>query len=183
MAMQARRVQIIVACNLIARLARSKPSVNFNALDMLTCAACSGHATQPSFNQPWSETTRQAGSLAHCRQPEGPADRAAIAGAERRSEIVRRPAPTNDAASQTWDPETSRCANAIPQRYRDSHRNPLKLIPDRATHRPSTPPRDTTVRASNKATILLSAVCFGNSVVRSISHGPAHFGPPSSSAR
>ena len=30
---------------------------------------------------------------------------AAIARAERRSEIVRRPAPTNDAASQTWDPK------------------------------------------------------------------------------
>ena len=56
MAMQARRVQIIVACNLIARLTRSKPSVNFSALGMLTCAAFSGQGTQPSFNQPWSET-------------------------------------------------------------------------------------------------------------------------------
>ena len=118
MAMQARHVQMIIACNLIARLTRSKPSVNFSALGMLTCAAFSGQGTQPSFNQPWSETTRQPGSLAHCRQPEGPADRAAIAGAERRSEIVRRPAPTNDSQS--------RCANAIPQRYRDSHRNPLE---------------------------------------------------------
>src|SRR5262249_48511615 len=45
MAMQARRVQIIVARNLIARLTRSKPSVNFSALDMLACAAFSRHAT------------------------------------------------------------------------------------------------------------------------------------------
>src|SRR5262249_54035603 len=51
MAMQARRVQTIIACNLIARLTRSKPSVNFSALDVLTCAAFSGQATQP-FIQP-----------------------------------------------------------------------------------------------------------------------------------
>jgi hypothetical protein len=36
MAMQARRVQIMIARNLIARLARGKPSVNFSPLDMLT---------------------------------------------------------------------------------------------------------------------------------------------------
>ena len=54
MALQARRVQMIVACNLIARLTRSKPSVNFSALDMLTCAAFSGHATHlvPGINPP-----------------------------------------------------------------------------------------------------------------------------------
>ena len=45
MAMQARRVQMIIACNLIARLTRSKPSINFSALDVLTCAAFSRHAT------------------------------------------------------------------------------------------------------------------------------------------
>jgi hypothetical protein len=50
MTMQARRVQMIVACNLIAGLTRSKPSVNFSALGMLTCAAFSGQATHPSFN-------------------------------------------------------------------------------------------------------------------------------------
>jgi hypothetical protein len=50
MAMQARRVQMIIACNLIARLTRSKPSINFSALDVLTCAAFSGQATHPSFN-------------------------------------------------------------------------------------------------------------------------------------
>ena len=48
MAMQARRVQMIIACNLIARLTRSKPSINFSALGMLTCAAFSGQATHPS---------------------------------------------------------------------------------------------------------------------------------------
>ena len=48
MAVQARRVQIIIARNLIARLTRSKPSVNFSALGMLTCAAFSGQATHPS---------------------------------------------------------------------------------------------------------------------------------------
>src|SRR5262245_53028947 len=48
MAMQARRVQMIIACNLIARLTRSKPSINFSALDVLTCAAFSGQATHPS---------------------------------------------------------------------------------------------------------------------------------------
>jgi hypothetical protein len=37
MAVQARRVQIIIACNMIARLTRSEPSVNFSAFDMLTC--------------------------------------------------------------------------------------------------------------------------------------------------
>jgi hypothetical protein len=36
MPVQARRVQFIIAGNLIARLARSKPSVNFSALDVLT---------------------------------------------------------------------------------------------------------------------------------------------------
>jgi hypothetical protein len=45
MAMQARRVQMIIARNLIARLTRSKPSVNFSTLDMLACAAFSRHAT------------------------------------------------------------------------------------------------------------------------------------------
>jgi hypothetical protein len=50
MAMQARRVQMIIACNLTARLTRGKPSINFSALDMLTCAAFSGQATRPSFN-------------------------------------------------------------------------------------------------------------------------------------
>src|SRR5262249_27986648 len=45
MAMQARRVQIIVACNLAARLTRSKRSVNFSSLDVLACAAFSRHAT------------------------------------------------------------------------------------------------------------------------------------------
>jgi hypothetical protein len=46
MAMQARRVQMIVARNLIARLTPSKPSVNFSTLDMLACAAFSSHATR-----------------------------------------------------------------------------------------------------------------------------------------
>ena len=46
--MQARRVQMIIACNLIARLTGSKPSINFSALDVLTCAAFSGQATHPS---------------------------------------------------------------------------------------------------------------------------------------
>ena len=45
MAMQARRVQVIIARNLTARLTRSKPSVNFSTLDMLACAAFSRHAT------------------------------------------------------------------------------------------------------------------------------------------
>jgi hypothetical protein len=45
MAMQTGRVQLIIASNLIARLTRGKPSVNFGALDMLTCGAFSGHAT------------------------------------------------------------------------------------------------------------------------------------------
>jgi len=43
MALQARRVQIIIARNLITRLAPSKPSVNFSPLDMLTCTAFSCH--------------------------------------------------------------------------------------------------------------------------------------------
>jgi hypothetical protein len=45
MAMQAGRVQLIIVSNLIARLTRSKPSVDFGALDMLTCGTFSGHAT------------------------------------------------------------------------------------------------------------------------------------------
>jgi hypothetical protein len=48
MAVQARRVQIIIACNMIARLTRSEPSVNFSAFDMLTCAAFSCHVTHPT---------------------------------------------------------------------------------------------------------------------------------------
>jgi hypothetical protein len=35
MAVQARRIQVIIAGNLIARLARGKPSVNFSTLYML----------------------------------------------------------------------------------------------------------------------------------------------------
>jgi hypothetical protein len=45
MAVRARRVQIIIARNLTARLTRSKPPVNFSTLDMLACAAFSRHAT------------------------------------------------------------------------------------------------------------------------------------------
>jgi hypothetical protein len=47
MAVQTRRVQVIIAGNLIARLARGKPPVNFSPLDMLAGTAFSGHATQP----------------------------------------------------------------------------------------------------------------------------------------
>jgi hypothetical protein len=39
MAMGARRVQVIIAGNLVARLIRGKPSVNFSALDMLAGTA------------------------------------------------------------------------------------------------------------------------------------------------
>ena len=45
MAVQARRVQMIIARNLIARLTRGKPSVNFSTLDMLAGTAFSCHTT------------------------------------------------------------------------------------------------------------------------------------------
>jgi hypothetical protein len=47
MPVQARRVQIIIARNLIGRLTPRKPAVNVSALDMLACAAFSRHATHP----------------------------------------------------------------------------------------------------------------------------------------
>jgi hypothetical protein len=45
MAMQAGPVQLIIASNLIARLTRGKPSVDFSPLDMLAGTAFSRHAT------------------------------------------------------------------------------------------------------------------------------------------
>jgi hypothetical protein len=46
MPVQARRIQMIVARDLAAGLARRDPTVNFSALDMLACAAFSRHFTQ-----------------------------------------------------------------------------------------------------------------------------------------
>jgi hypothetical protein len=46
-AVQAGWVQLIIARDLIARLTRGKPSVNFSPLDMLACAALSRNGTQP----------------------------------------------------------------------------------------------------------------------------------------
>ena len=43
MSMQARRVQIMVARDLRHRLAGGKPTVDFRALEMLTCATISTH--------------------------------------------------------------------------------------------------------------------------------------------
>jgi hypothetical protein len=54
MPMQARRVQIIIARDLIARLTRGKPSVNFSTLYMLACVAFSRHVTQTLRIQPFT---------------------------------------------------------------------------------------------------------------------------------
>ena len=51
MAVEARRVQLIIARNLIARLTRGKPSVNFGTFDMLAGTAFSRHVTQPSLRR------------------------------------------------------------------------------------------------------------------------------------
>jgi len=51
---QAGWVQLIITRNLIARLPRSQPSVNFSAFDMLTTAAFSRHIRSP-LNYPFAQ--------------------------------------------------------------------------------------------------------------------------------
>ena len=55
MPVQAGGIKTIIRRQLIARLAGRQPSVDLSALDMLTCAALSGHLTHPlaSAAQPW----------------------------------------------------------------------------------------------------------------------------------
>jgi len=47
MAVQARRIQIIIARNLVTRLTRGKPSVNLSTFDMLARTALPSHLTKP----------------------------------------------------------------------------------------------------------------------------------------